>query len=342
MGTQIGGLVVKEEISLDFLRQRKVGVDAYNVIYQFLSSIRGPDGTPLMDSNGNITSHLTGLLYRTTNLLEKGIKPVFVFDGKPHALKTKTIEERIKIRTDAKKKHEKALKEGNIVDAKKFGSRALHLTDKMVEQSKELLQYMGLPVIQAPADGEAQIALMTEKKQVDGCVSQDYDSLLFGAPIVFRNITVSGKRKVPGKNIYIDVHPEKIELQKSLDFLKIDRKKLIWIAILVGTDFNEKFPKIGPKTALDLVQKHDSFEEIIKKTKFEPEFDFKEIEGIFLNPKYLEDFKIEFKDPMREKVIEFLCEKHDFSKERVESALNKLEQKAQEKGEQKRLDSWFG
>lgn len=342
MGTAIGDLVVKEEISLEFLQGRKVGIDAFNVIYQFLSSIRGMDGTPLMDSNGNITSHLTGLLYRTTNLMQKGIKPVFVFDGKANELKAKTIEKRIKIRTDAKELHEKALKEGNVVDAKKFGSRALHLTEEMVEQSKELLQFMGLPVVQAPSDGEAQIAHMTKTGAVYGCVSQDYDSLLFGAPIVFRNITVSGKRKVSGKNIYIDVAPEKIELQKTLDMMKLTQQKLVWLGILIGTDFNEKFPKIGPKTALELVQNHGSFESIIKETRFEPEFDFKEIEKIFLSPKFSDDFKIEFKEPNKEKVKQFLCEKHDFSVERVESALLKLGESAKEKTEQARLDSWFG
>ncbi len=342
MGTQIGDLVVKEEISLDFLSGRKVGVDSYNVIYQFLSSIRGPDGTPLMDSHGNVTSHLTGLLYRTANLLEKGIKPVFVFDGEAHKLKAETIKERVKIRTEATKKHEEAVLAGNLAEAKKFGSRALHLKPEMVGQAKELLCYMGLPVVQAPSDGEAQVAHMVSSGALYGCVSQDYDSLLFGAPLVFRNITVTGKRKIHGKSIYADVSPEKIELQKTFDALRIDQKKLVWLGILVGTDFNEKFPKIGPKTALELVQKFDSFERIIRETKFEPQFDFKKVEEIFLKPKFSGDFKIEFREPEVEKVVEFLCEKHDFSEVRVRSALAKISQKSKEKGEQSRLDAWFG
>lgn len=341
MGTAIGELLEKEPVSLDFLKGRVVGVDAYNIIYQFLSSIRGPDGTPLMDSEGNVTSHLTGLLYRTVNLVEKGIKPVFVFDGVAHRLKAETIAERKKIRTEAIQKHEQALREGDLAGAKKFGSRALKLTDNMVEDAKMLLSLMGLPVIVAPSDGEAQISQMALKGEIFGCVSQDYDSLLFGAPLVFRNITVSGKRKATGRNFYIDVEPEKIELEKNLSVLGISRQKLIWLGILIGTDFNEKFPGIGPKKALLLVKKHESFEGIVKETGFEPQFDYREVEKIFLSPPFSPDFKIEFISPQKEKVKEFLCEQHGFSVERVENALKKLEATSSEKGSQSRLDKWF-
>jgi len=342
MGTAIGELIEKEEIEISSLSGRKVGVDSYNIIYQFLSSIRSADGTPLMDSNGNVTSHLTGLLYRTTNLLEKGIKPVFIFDGIPPELKKETLKKRSAIRTDAIQKHEKALKEGNLEDAKKFGSRALKLTPEMVEDAKLLIKAMGLPVVQAPSDGEAQIAYMCRQGVLYGCVSQDFDALLFGAPIVLRNITISGKRKVAGKNFYIDVSPEKIVLENALKQLNINRQKLIWLGILIGTDFNEKFPKIGPKTALKLVQENDSFEEIIKETKFEPDFDYREVEKIFLEPSYSSDYKIEFSSPNKDAVIDFLCNRHDFSKERVESALSKISEKSADKGNQARLDAWFG
>ncbi len=342
MGSAIGELIERDEITLDVLNGKKLGVDSYNILYQFLSSIRGQDGTPLMDSRGNVTSHLTGLLYRTTNLLEKGLKPVFIFDGTPHQLKSKTLEKRKKIRTEAIQKHEEALKKGDMEEARKMGSRALKLTPEMVDEAKKLIEMLGLPVVQAPSEGEAQIAHMVADGKLDGCISQDFDALLFGTPILFRNIAITGKRKVPGKNFYIDVHPERIEMKKVLENLNIDRKKMIWMAILVGTDFNDKFPKIGPKTALKLVSKHDSFEEIIKETNHEPDFDYKDIEKLFMEPPYTDDYKIEFNPPENEKVIEFLCEKHDFSKDRVNSALAKLDAKAREKGEQSNLGQWFG
>src|SRR3989338_7280699 len=211
MGTAIGELLVREEISLDYLKGRRVGIASHNILYQFLSSIRSYDGTPLMDSHGHVTSHLTGLLYRTVNLLEKDIKPGFVFDGVPHKLKKETLEERKRIRTEATAKHEEALKAGDMEEARKQGSRALRLTEDMLVEARKLIEAMGLPIVQAPSEGEAQVAVMVQKGQLYGCVSQDYDALLCGAPRVLRNIAITGKRKVPGRNIYIDVSPELIE-----------------------------------------------------------------------------------------------------------------------------------
>jgi len=331
MGTQIGELVEKEIIELDALSNKTVGVDSFNILYQFLSNIRGQDGSPLMDSEGNVTSHLTGLFYRTTNLLSRDIKPVFVFDGKPHSLKEKTREKRRAIRTAAEQKMLEAKEKGDLETAKKFAQQTSRLTKEMVEEAKLLAEFMGLPVIQAPSDGEAQISQMTEKGKLFGCVSQDFDSLLFGTPVLLRNITIGGKRKVPGRNIYVESFPEKIELQKALEKNEIDRKKLVWIAILIGNDFNEKFPKIGPKTALKLVKEFDDFESIIKKTTQEIDFDWKEVEKIFLEPEYEDNFKIEFKNADKEKIIELLCEKHQFSKERVSGTLERLQKKLDEK-----------
>ncbi|MFH1663477.1 MAG: flap endonuclease-1 [archaeon] len=341
MGTAIGELTEKEIIDLDALENRLLGIDSFNILYQFLSNIRGQDGSPLTDAQGNITSHLTGLFYRTTNLLSRNIKPVFVFDGKPHALKEKTREKRKAIRTEAEKKMKQAKEKGDLEEARKFAQQTSRLSREMVEEAKQLVEFMGLPAIQAKSEGEAQISLMAEKGKLFGCVSQDYDALLFGTPILLRNITVGGKRKVPGRNIYLDALPEKISLQKTLEKNEIDRKKLVWIAILIGNDFNEKFPKIGPKTALKLVKENNSFEEIIKQAGFEPEFDFTEIEKIFLEPEYNEDFEIKFSSPDKEKVIELLYEKHQFSKERVQNMLEKLEKTLEEKGQQSSLGKWF-
>ncbi|PIN85835.1 MAG: flap endonuclease-1 [Candidatus Diapherotrites archaeon CG11_big_fil_rev_8_21_14_0_20_37_9] len=340
MGTAIGDIVPREKISLDSLNGMIIGIDSYNMIYQFLSSIRGMDGTPLMDSHGNVTSHITGLFYRTLNLVERGARPVFVFDGTPSILKSETLKARKAIRTDAIEKHEKALKEGNIAEAKKFGSRALKLDQKMIDSAKELVSLMGFPVVQAPSEGEAQVVSMLNEGKVDGCVSQDYDALLFGAKILYRNIGVSGKRKIPGKNIYADVEPEKILLERVLKENNLTREKLIWIGILIGTDFNEKFPKIGIKTALKLVTKNNSFEDIITSTEHEPDFDWKEIFDLFMKPNVTTEYSVKMSLPDEEKLKEFLCDKHDFSRDRVENGIKKLVQKLSDKSKQSTLGAW--
>ena len=344
MGVNLSELVEKQEISLDFLVGKRVGIDSYNMLYQFLASIRGPDGLPLADSHGNVTSHLTGLFYRTLNLVDMGVKPVYVFDGKPSELKYETLKKRREARTDAEKKSATALQEGNLGDAQKFGSRALKLTPQMTLEAKEMLSYMGVPVVQAPQEGEAQASVMVSKGQLFGVVSQDFDCLLFGANHLFRNIGLGGKRKVAGKNFYVDVKPQHIELERVLSQLKLTREKLIWLGLLVGTDFSEKFPRIGPKTALKLVQQFNSFEEIIAETKHEPEFDFKEIVDVFMNPvsEEVNPKLLEPTLPNKEKLIEFLVEKHDFSKERVTTTIDTFLKKKEETEKQKSLNQWFG
>ena len=341
MGVDLGALVSKRQINFEYLRGRVIGIDAFNIMYQFLSIIRGADGSPLMDSSGRITSHLSGLLYRTTNMLKNEIKPVFVFDGEPSKLKEKTREERNRIRTEAEKKYKEALKEGDSEKARRYGQQAVRLSSEMIGEAKELLKLMGLPVVQAPSEGEAQAAVMASRGKIYACASQDYDALLFGAPLLVRNLAVTGKRKLPGRDVYIDIRPEEISLEETLKGLEIDRRKLVWLAIMIGTDFNEKFPGIGPKKALQLVKKYDSFEEIVRTAKYEPEFDYREVEAIFLEPKYSEDFSIEFKMPDEEGLKQFLCEERNFSEERVSNAIERIKSALQQKGTQARLDAWF-
>ncbi len=275
--------------------------------------------------------------------MQKGLNPVFVFDGKPSEMKRETLRKRHEIRTESEKKATQSLKEGNLEEARKMGSMALKLTPEMVGEAKELLELLGVPVVQAPEEGEAQASVMVSKGQLNGVISQDFDCLLFGATDLYRNIGVTGKRKVPGKNFYVDVKPEYISLHKVLSGLEINREKLIWMGILIGTDFNNKVPRIGAKTALKLVNKYDSFEEIITATKYKPDFDYKEIEKIFLEPNSVEvDIsKLKSTVPDKEKIIEFLVEKHDFSRGRVETTITKMITEREEKEKQKSISQWF-
>ena len=214
MGTDIGDLLQKRKIELSDLSNRVVAVDAFNTLHQFLSIIRQRDGSPLVNSQGKVTSHLSGLLYRTASLVEAGIKPVFVFDGKPPEMKTGTLNRRKEIRESSKEKWENAKAEGNLEAAYKYAQASSKVDQDIIEDSKYLLDIMGIPWIQAPCEGEAQAAHMVLKKDADCVASQDYDSFLFGAPTVVRNLAATGKRKLPGKNVYVDVELEMIELEK--------------------------------------------------------------------------------------------------------------------------------
>ena len=200
MGVDIGNLFKKEKISFNDLHDRVIAIDAYNVLHQFLSIIRQRDGTPLKDSKGNITSHLSGLFYRTANLVEARIRPIYVIDGEPHQLKAKTIGERRKKKEAAEKEWMEALEAGDIVKAKSKAQQTSRVTDIIIKQSKELLTALGIPYVQAPSEGEAQASYMVKKGDAFAVGSQDFDCLLFGSPILIRNLTSSTRRKLPGKS----------------------------------------------------------------------------------------------------------------------------------------------
>ncbi len=337
MGVDLGDLVERREISLKDLFGKAIAIDAHNSLYQFLSIIRQPDGTPLMDSKGNITSHLSGLLYRTTNLVEEGIKPIFVFDGKPPDFKASTIKERSEIRDAAEKQWIKARERGE--EAFKYAQASARVTKQTTEDAKALLGYMGIPCVQAPSEGEAQAAFIVSNGDADAVGSQDYDALLFGAPRLVRNLTITGRRKLPGKNVYVAVKPEMIALQSMCDALEITREQLVDIAILIGTDYNKGIKGTGPKTALKLIKKHGSIEGALAELGKEIK-DFDAIKGFFLNPDATSEYKITWHEPREAEVERFLCDEHDFSEDRVHKALARLVE-ASGRG-QKTLDQWVG
>ncbi|NPA04644.1 MAG: flap endonuclease-1 [Crenarchaeota archaeon] len=350
MGVNLREIIPKSavrELSLDELRGRVVAIDAYNALYQFLTAIRQPDGTPLMDRYGRVTSHLSGLFYRTINLMEHGIKVVYVFDGKPPEMKYMEIERRKKIKTEAVKKYEEALKKGRLEEARRYAQMAARLTDEMVEDAKRLLKAMGVPYVQAPAEGEAQAAYMARKGDAWAAASQDYDSLLFGAPRLVRNLAITGKRKLPRKNVYIEVKPELIELEKLLKELGITREQLIVLGIMIGTDYNpEGIRGIGPKTALKRVKAIPDPRKLLKmlpRHEFPEGVDPEKIFEYFLNPPVTDNYKLEWREPNEQEVYRILVEEHDFSPTRVKNALARLKKAYKEyfKAKQLGLDMWF-
>ncbi len=343
MGVNLRDLVPKTTVRLEDLSGKSIAIDAYNALYQFLAIIRQPDGTPLKDSGGRITSHLSGLLYRTSNLVEMGIKPIYVFDGTPPALKEAEIKRRMKAKEEALVKYEHALKEGKIEEARMYAQATSRLKDYMTEDSKKLLDLMGIPWIQAPSEGEAQAAHLVKNGDADYCASQDYDSLLFGAPRLVRNVTISGRRKLPGKNVYIEVVPEIVELEKVLKECEITYEQLVDIGILIGTDFNPEGVKgLGPKTALKLIKEHGSLEKVLPNLK-NAEFPVnpQKIREMFLHPKVTDNYKIEWVEPDVEGVIEFICGQRDFSEDRVRKALEKMQKGITKLRGKTTLEKWF-
>jgi len=341
MGVDLGALFTKQEISLEALSGKKIAIDGNNALYQFLAIIRQKDGTPLLDAKGRVTSHLSGLFYRTARLVEARIKPVYVFDGEPPVLKRKILGERREIREEAKERWEQALREGDLAEARTAAMASSRLTKEMVGEAKRLLDLMGIPWVQAPQEGEAQAAFMCSSGSVWASASQDYDSLLLGAPRLIRNLTLTGRRKLPGRDDYVEIVPELIELDKALAELGISREQLVWIGILVGTDFNKGVKGIGPKKALKLVRECRSLEEVVRKSGGEFEVEPSEVEALFLSPKTNPNYTLNFKVPEKDALVNFLVEEHDFSRERVESAVKSFIEAMEETAQQSRLGEWL-
>ncbi len=343
MGVQLKDIIEKREIEIEELSGKKIAIDAFNTLYQFLSIIRDREtGEPLKDSKGRITSHLSGLFYRTINLMEKGVKPVYVFDGEPPKFKEKTIEKRKEFKQEMMKRYEKALEEGDIEEIRISAQATSVLTEEIVEYSKKLLDAMGVPWVQAPSEGEAQASYMCQKGLVYAAGSQDYDSLLFGSPRLVRNLSITGRRKLPRRNEYIEVKPEIIELDKLLSDLGITREQLIIVGMLIGTDFNPGIKGYGPKKALELVKKCGTLECVLKKVDWDGQFEGEPIEAedimdFFLNPP-VKDVEIKFGKPDRERIMKILVDEFEFSEERVKKYIGLLEKS---KERQSSLSSWF-
>ena len=337
-------LVPKTAVKLEDLGGKSIAIDAYNALYQFLAIIRQPDGTPLKDNAGRVTSHLSGLLYRTSNLVEMGIKPIYVFDGTPPALKEVEIKRRAKVKEEAAVRYERALKEGKMEEARVYAQATSRLKDYMADDSKKLLDLMGIPWVQAPSEGEAQAAHMVKRGHADYCASQDYDSLLFGAPMLIRNVTISGRRRLPSKNVFVEVTPEIVQLDQVLKECGITYEQLVDVGILIGTDFNpDGIEGLGPKTALKLIKEHGTLEEtlpFVKNAQFpaEPQ----RIREIFLKPAITDDYKVEWKEPDVEGLVSFIVKERDFSEDRVRKTLERMQAGTKKLKGKTTLEQWFG
>ncbi len=336
MGTNITDLIHGRETSIEELRNKAYTVDAHNILYQFLSTIRQRDGSYLTDSKGNITSHLVGLFNRMTRLMMKDMDFIYCFDGKVPDLKHGELESRREKKEQAREKYEEAKKKGDIKEMFKYAQQSSKLTSPMVEEAKKLIDALGQCWIQSPMEGEAQAAHVVKNDDAYAVISQDADSFLFGAPRVVKNLSITGRRKRQGKQAYKEVNPEILSLEDTLEELELDREQLIVLAILVGTDFNPKgIHGIGPKTALKMLQEHGKdFDKIFEEAEWSEHFDtpWKVIMDTFLDMEVTNDYQTNFEEPDREEIMKLLVDKHDFSQSRVEDQLNELQKSRQQKG----------
>ncbi|KYK25655.1 flap structure-specific endonuclease [Thermoplasmatales archaeon SM1-50] len=323
MGVDLGELFTKESCGFKDFKERVIVLDAHNMLHQFLSSIRQRDGTPLKDSQGRITSHLSGLLYRTAHMVQTKIRPVYVFDGQPHPLKARTIRQRRQRKEQAEREWKEALEKGDLETAKSKAQQTSRVTSEIIKQSKQLLEALGIPFIQAPSEGEAQASYMVQRADAYAVGSQDFDCLLFGAPILVRNLTSSERRKLPSKQAYTSVHPERINLESGLQRLGVSREQLVDIALLVGTDFNDGIKGYGPKKSLKLLKEKGRLEQALDVLP-EPRLSSDEIETlrkIFLEPTVSTDYSLQWQKTDPDTVIRLLCDEYQFSRERVKPVL---------------------
>lgn len=344
MGVSLSSLVEPEEIQIDDLQGKVVLIDAMNMLYQFVTTIRQYDGTPLKDSKGNVTSHLTGLFARCTRLMMKGIKLVFVFDGQMPELKRAERARREKLKAEAISALKVAEESGNVEDMKKYASRTAKITSEMLQESKDLLKALGIPVIQAPSEGEAQAAHMLAKGDGDYVGSQDFDCLLYGAPRMVRNLSLSMRRKKINAVTYKTIMPEVLKLDKTLEELHISLTQLRALGMLVGTDFSIGGVKgLGPKKSLKLVQEcGDNLEKIFSEAKWDShqEVAWEDVYEIISNMPVTDDYTIEWAEVNTNAVIDILVTQHDFSEERVRTTLQDIEAE-KKKGRQTGLGQFF-
>jgi flap endonuclease-1 len=324
MGVLLTPIVVKDLITLADLGGKHLAVDANGELYQFLALIRLPDGTPLKDSRGRITSHLSGLFFRTTRLIaDFDMRLVFVFDGRPPVEKTAEITRRRAVRERYEAEAAAARRAGDFARAYSKSTMTSRLTSEMIADAKELLQLMGVPVVQAPSEAEAQAAHMARRGDAWAAASKDYDALLFGAPRLVRFLTISGREFLPAQRSSRPITPELIDLQRMLDTLRITHAQLIDLGLLVGTDFHPGINGIGPKKALTLVKRYGAIDHLPSTVRDAFDADLNRLRQIYLEPEVHDDYRVEVGRCDVDGVVHFLCDEHAFGRDRVMAALER-------------------
>jgi flap endonuclease-1 len=341
VGLPLKDIVSAQELPWEALAGRTLAVDGYNAAYQFLATIRQRDGQLFCDPEGRVTSHLIGVFYRTTSLLRQGVLPLWVFDGKPPERKAGTIRQRIVAKEKAEEQYQQALAAGDLETARRKAAQTSRLTRPMVEELMQLLAALGVPAFQAPGEGEAQAAYMAQQGTVWASASEDYDTLLFGAPRLVRGLAARGQRSR-------SLGAQLIDRADLLASLGIDGDELILLGIIVGTDFNEGVRGYGPKKALKLVQRHLGFDATLAEVGLD-RTEANEVAEIFRHPNAVDVPAPAFGPVDEDAVRKLLVEEHGFAEDRVEAAVARARQRprasaspAEARGHQTLLETFGG
>ncbi|KAI0448201.1 DNA-repair protein rad2 [Xylaria telfairii] len=311
-------------------------------IYSFLIAVRS-DGQQLMNESGDTTSHLMGMFYRTLRMVDNGIKPLYVFDGAPPKLKSGELAKRFQRKAEANEDLEEAKETGTAEDVEKFSRRTVRVTREHNAECQQLLKLMGIPYIVAPTEAEAQCAVLARAGKVYAAASEDMDTLCFDSPILLRHLTFSEQRKEPIQEISVD---------RALEGLRMDRKQFVDLCILLGCDYLDPIPKVGPTTALKLIREHGTLEKVVEFIQNDPkhkytvpeDWPFADARALFFEPDVrkaddpLCDFKWE--KPDIDGLVKFLCTDKGFNEDRVRGGAARLE-KASKSSQQARLEGFF-
>ncbi len=340
MGVKLSDLVEKKRLTFDELKHKAVAIDFSQAAYQFLSSIRQQDGTPLTDAKGNVTSHLLGVLSRSANVMAQGIKMAYVLDGPPPQLKVQTLEQRYGKKRDAEERFEEAKEEGDEALMLKYSKQFVHLSRDMAKEAEELIQALGMPTIQAPAEADAQLAYCCKQGDVWAAATSDFDTLLHASPKMLINLTLSQTRKT-SSGARVQVFPELIELDSMLKNLNISQEQLIALGMLVGTDYHPGVRGIGPKKALKIVTEFKTPKKIFAEHPLEGQ-DWQEVYDLFTKMKVQKKYSLEWSPPDIEKVLKILVDRHEFTEERIMGTIAKMTgSKKKLTADQKGLGSWM-
>lgn len=317
---------------------RKVAIDASMSLYQFLIAVRQDGGAMMTSEDGSTTSHLMGMFYRTIRMVENGIKPVYVFDGKPPTMKAGELEKRKEKRDEAQAALEKAKEDGNMEEVDKQNRRLVKVTTEHVNDVKILLKHMGIPFVSAPCEAEAQCAELVKGGKVFAAGTEDMDALTFGTTVLLRHLTFSEARKMPIKEFH---------LSSVLEGFELSQVQFVDLCILLGCDYVDKIKGIGPKKAIELVKKHKNIETIldnIDKSKYPPPENwlYTEARRLFTAPDVTPASEVDLKweKPDEEALVAYMCGEKGFAEERIRNGIKKLD-KARGGATQGRLDSFF-